>query len=170
MPNPPAVPIPATWAEVRTHDRVIRYQRSGAGQPVVALVCPDSEALWPELIDTLGARGRLIVPEPPPRDTGIGSWLADFLEGLGLAGATLIAAADYCIPALELALLGTDQIARLVLVPDGDVEQTGLDGTVAASVGTVSVALLVVRRGVPPSEAIELVVRFLAGDGVSVPG
>ena len=92
MLNAPTARPTETWAEVRAHEQVIRYRRSGIGQSIVLLrpsECP--EGLWPELPDALAGRFRLIVPDLPPAGVDIAAWLSDFLEGLGIAGVTVIA-------------------------------------------------------------------------------
>ena len=167
MPNPSAAARqPDTWAEVRAHDHVMRYRRSGIGRVVLVLRSDDGpEALWPELADALAARFRLIVPEVPAADPDVAAWLTDFLEGLGMGGVAVVATDQLCIPALELALLDSDQVTRVVLVPGGRAEETGLDGSLATTTRTASVPLLVVRRGLSAPEALPLVTRFLAGDG-----
>jgi pimeloyl-ACP methyl ester carboxylesterase len=153
-----------TLAEVRAHDQVMRYHRAGAGRPLVLLrsaACPDS--LWPELEEQLVARFRVFTPELPADCEDVAAWVKDFLEGVGLVRIPLIAADPCCLSALELALLGADQIERLVLVPGGLSSETGLDGTLATTYAGVSVPLLVVRRGLPAAEALPLLRQFLDG-------
>ena len=169
MPNPPTAhrpPPPATWAEVRAHDHVMRYRRSGVGGAVLVLVSPDRpDSLWPELTEALAARFRVIVPELDAAGASAAVWLADFLEGLGVARVAVVAADAYCIPALELALLDADQLARVVLVPGGDAARaSALDGALGASPPQAAVPLLVVRRGLAAAEALPLVTGFLAGE------
>ncbi len=164
MPNPSSLRFPAdSWSEVRSHDRVMRYRRSGSGPAVLLLQSSDGPgALWPELLHELEGGHRLIVPEAPPAGTDIAHWLADFLEGLGLAPVAVLASDEFCIPVLELTLLGADQVTRVVLVPDGRAADTGLEGTLATTIRDEAVALLIVRRGVPASEALTLVSRFFS--------
>ena len=168
MQNPSAIPArhETTWSEVRAHDHVMRYRRSGAG-PAVLLLHPGeaSDALWPELLHVLSSSFRIILPDLPDDADDVATWLADFLEGLGFAHVAVLAAAGFCLPALELALLDADQIARVVLVPGGRAEETGLDGALATGSRDTEVPLLVVRRGLPAGEALPLVTRFLAGEG-----
>jgi len=162
------------WAEVRAHDHVMRYRRSGAGRAVLVLAPAASmEPLWPELGGALSARFRVLVPDVPPPAAGddVAAWLGDFLEGLGIAGVALVAAEPFCLPALELVLLDAERVGRLVLVPGGGgcggpAGEAGLDGALAtAAGGGVAVPLLVVRRGMAAAEALPLVTRFLgAGD------
>jgi len=56
MPNAPIAARPKDtewWAEVRAHDRVVRYRRSGAGPAVVLLQPAAPTPLWPELLDMI---------------------------------------------------------------------------------------------------------------------
>jgi hypothetical protein len=172
MSNPPLTRSrPATWAEVRTHGRVMRYRQSGSGPAVLLLRQSDrSNRLWPELRAALHGDFRLLEPDIPGDTDDVARWIADFLEGLGLSGVSVIATDAFCIPALELALLGADQVARAVLVPDGLTGETGLDGTLTASIHAATVALLVVRAGAPAEDAVPLVTGFLAGQGSAVAG
>ena len=166
MPNLSVVE-PESWAEVRSHDHVMRYHRSGTGPSVLLVRSPDAPGgLWPELEESLASRFRVIVPDVPPAGIGAARWLADFLEGLGLTSVAIVAADVFCIPALELALLGGDQLSRVVLVPSGDADNAGLDGTLATPVRDESIALLVVRAGLPAAEALPLVTGFLAAERV----
>jgi pimeloyl-ACP methyl ester carboxylesterase len=157
-------------AEVRAHNQVIRYHRSGTG-PVVLLLGADDGAspLWPELLRALTDGFRLIVPVLPAADTAA-ALLADFLEGLGVAGVSVIASSQYCIPALELALRDVDQIARVVLVPDGHPAGSAWDGALATRAREAPVPLLVIRRGTLASEALTLLAHFLAGRAPGAPG
>ena len=162
---------PGTLAEVRAHDQVMRYHRAGAGRPLVLLrsaATPDS--LWPELEEQLVAKFRVFTPELPPDCEDVAAWVKDFLEGVGLDRIPLVAADPCCLSALELALLGADQIERLVLVPGGLASETGLDGTIATTYAGVSVPLLVVRRGLSTAEALPLLRQFLEGSRVAPVG
>ena len=151
-----------TLAEVRAHDQVMRYHRAGAGRPLVLLrSAATPESLWPELEEQLVARFRVLTPELPPDCEDVAAWVKDFLEGVGLDRVPLVAADPCCLSALELALLGADQIERLVLVPGGVASETGLDGTIATTYAGVSVPLLVVRRGLSAAEALPLLQQFL---------
>ena len=173
MPNPPATMAPATesWAEVRAHDHVMRYRRSGTGGAVLVLRASGApDPLWPELADTLASRFRVIAPEVPASGVDVAAWLTTFLEGLGCAGVAVVAADQFCMPALELALLDRDRVARVVLVPWGASEETGLDGVLGTTAREGSVPLLVVRRGLAAAEALPLVTSFLGGNGAHPPG
>ena len=111
----------------------------------------------------LGSNFRLIVPEVPVGKVNHEAWLAEFLEGLGTASVALVAASDFCVPALDLVLRGVDQISQLVLVPDGEADEPGREGALATGAGPASVPLLVVRRGVDVIDALPTITRFLSG-------
>ncbi|HTK49538.1 MAG TPA: hypothetical protein VL328_16275 [Gemmatimonadaceae bacterium] len=170
MQNPPSAPSAAPLAEVRAHDRVMRYRREGAGRPLVVLrATPGPDGVWPELDAQLATCFRVITPEIPAGCTDVARWLTGFLEGLGIDRVALLATDACCLAAIELVLLDAAQIDRLLLVPAGLVGDTGLDGTLATSLAGVSVPLLVVRRGLSAAEALPLVRRFLGLDAVRRP-
>ena len=153
---------PEAWAEVRANDRVMRYRRAGTGRAVIVLYSPsDPGPPWPELVEGLGEGFRLILPEPPDAEADIAEWLADFLEGLGMSNIGIVAADRFCVPTLELTLLGVDQVARIVLVPNGRGGEAGLGGVLETATGQAVVPLLVVRNGHPVEEILPLVTRFL---------
>jgi hypothetical protein len=158
-----------SWAEVRAHDQVMRYRRSGVGRAVLVLRSPGNpEPLWPELVEALGIGYRLIVPEAPARDADLARWLADFLEGLGVSNVSILAADSFCIPALELALLEGDQVARLVLVAEGRGWRWEVGATLETATRGLRVPLLVVRRGQPAGEIVPLITDFL-GEATAAP-
>lgn len=148
------------WSEVRARDRVTRYRRSGAGQAVLLLDTAAQSSLWPELLHVLGANFRLIVPEVPAENNV--AWLSEFLEGLGCMPVALVAASDFVVPALELALRDLDQVGRLVLVPDGEADEAWSDGVLTTSAGPASTPVLVVRRGLDAATALPTISRFLS--------
>lgn len=173
----PALCPPESFAEVRARDHVMRYRRAGAGRAVLVLcggggtAADGTTPLWPELPGALTSQFRLIVPEvPAAAGADAATWLVDFLDGLGAASIAVVATDQFCITALELALLDADQVARVVLVPGGRAEETGLDGALATRTRGATVPLLVVRRGLPAAEALPLVMRFLAGEGADGSG
>jgi hypothetical protein len=150
---------------VRVAEHVTRYVRRGVGRPVVVLRTgeEDNSELWPELVDTLAARCRVILPEAPGANAGFVSWMRGFLEGVGLLPVTLIAAGPFCVPALEFALLDQERLVGLVLVPHGRAEETGLSGALGTAAQTRALPVLVVRRECPAAAALALVERLLAG-------
>jgi len=151
-----------TFAEVRAHDQVMRYRRAGAGRPLLLLrASPDSQPLWSELDAALVDTFRVLTPEVPAAGVDVAAWLRDFLEGIGVERVTIVAGDSLCIAALEMALLGAEQVERMVLVPAGAASGTGLDGTLATSMSGVAVPLLVVRRGLSATDAMPLLTQFL---------
>ena len=157
------IPHPAeTLAEVRAHDQVMRYRRAGAGRPIIVLRGADeADALWPELDAELVSGFRVVTPELPADCEDVAAWVADFLEGVGLSRVVVLAAEPCCLSALELALLASDQVERLILVPAGAAGDSGLDGTLATTLAGVSVPLIVVRRGLSAAVALPLLRNFL---------
>src|SRR5678815_3310479 len=87
------------WAEVRAHDRVVRYRRSGAG-PAVLLLQPASPTggapFWPELAAMIGDGRRLIVPDPPADELEVEAWLSALVEGM-LASSVQSAAVPFVV-------------------------------------------------------------------------
>src|SRR3954468_12123099 len=106
------------WAEVRARDRVMRYSRTGAG-PTVLVLTDAGEPLRRPLLEALAPHFRSLVPDLSPTEKNVATWLCHFLEGLGATMVSVVASGPYCIPALELALRGGDNIARLALISDG---------------------------------------------------
>lgn len=151
---------PESWAEVRAHDRVMRYRRVGTGRPVLVLHSP-ANPLWPELLEALGAGYRLVVPEPPAGDADPTAWVADFLEGLGASSVRIVAANGFCHAALELALLEAVGITRLVLVADGPAAPAAPRGFLRSAMGRTSAPILMVRRGESAEEGVAAITDFL---------
>ena len=152
-------------AQVRTADHITRYTRVGSGRPVIVLdELYSTETLWPELIERLASSRRVLVPEVPPAEPRFAAWLRGFIDGMGLPPATLVAVADLCIPAIEFTLLEPERIERLILVPSGRVEETGLSGALSSTLGSADVEMLVVRRDFPSSDAISIIDRFLRAE------
>lgn len=156
---------PDVWAEIRTREQVIRYRRVGAGQPV--LVLAEQQEICPTVVRALTEAGavRLIMPELPLEAVHVAGWAADFLEGIGATNVGLLATNSFAGPAIELAMLGAEQIARMVLVA----EEAGrfgrwCEGWQQAALerggGRVRVPLLLVHKGLPLNEVGPLVRRF----------
>jgi hypothetical protein len=165
MSNTPATAIATSepWAEVRASDRVMRYRRSGTG-PTLLLLGADAEPspISTELVAALGVSFRVIVPDVPAASTATG-WIAEFLEGLGTCEVAILAANHLCMPAIELAVRGVDQVKRLVLIPDGEPDDSTSEGAITAAVGTPAIPVLIVRPGLSVAETLPLVTTFLAG-------
>lgn len=102
----------------------------------------------------LEAHFRLIVPDVPPGEPDASSWLAGFIEGIGMPSMGIVAVEELCHPALELAQRDPEQVSRLVLVTVGE-------QTVPYS---ATVPSIVVRRDRPAAEVLPAVTRLLAGE------
>ena len=152
-------------AQVRSADYTTRYIRIGAGQPVLIIdATMDPSSVWSELIGRLANGRRVILPEVQGGADRFVEWLRSFLDGMGLPPMTLIATGALCVPALEFALLEPDRIERLVLVPTGGAEATGLAGEMTPALSGATVAILIVRRDCPAADAVPLIERFLRGE------
>ena len=160
---------PDVWAEIRTREQVFRYRRVGAGHPV--LVLAEQQEICPTVIRALTELGaaRLIMPEPPPEAVHVAGWAADFLEGIGAANFGLLATPSFAGAAIELAMLGAEQIGRVVLVA----EEPGrfgrwCEGWQQASLECanrgVRIPLLLVHKGLPTDEIGPLVRSFFEGE------
>lgn len=164
-----AAPIAARpldfFAQVRSADYTTRYIRVGAGEPVLIIDAQMSPcSLWPELISRLAEGRRVILPEVPIAHDRFVAWLRSFLDGMGLPPITLVATGDLCFPSLEFTLLESERIQRLILVPAGTAEETGLVSVMTPSLGASSVSMLVVRRDYSAQDAVPLIERFLRGE------
>ena len=150
------------WAEVRAHDRVVRYLRSGSG-PAVVLLRPASSIspIWPELLQRIADGTRLIVPEPPENEEEAEEWLSALFEGLGVRNLTVVATHGFCIAALERALLSPEQIARMIMICSGRGSEGAIDGKLAAPAQAAAVPFLVLHRDRPASEILPVVEAFL---------
>ena len=157
-----STPAADVWAEVRANDQVIRYRRWGSGRPVLVLRPEGPEhASRRGLLEALGARFRLLVPELPPRGGDVAARLALFLDGLGVGNVAVLAMGELCLPALELALLGGDQVARLALVTDGPSELPELGGALVTTPGQPALPLVLIRDLGQGLEDVPLLLRFL---------
>jgi pimeloyl-ACP methyl ester carboxylesterase len=154
-----------SFAQVRSADYTTRYIRVGAGQPVVIVdATTDPSALWPDFVGRLAELRRVILPEVQGGPDRFTAWLRSFLDGMGLPPVTLIAIGELCIASLEFALLEPERVQKLVLVPSGGAEETGLASVLTPSAGASSVPMLVIRRDWPAADAIPLIERFLQGE------
>jgi hypothetical protein len=164
--------LPTTWAEVHARETVMRYRGAGAGRAVIVLEPPgDRGAIWPELLEALAKRRRVILPELHAVDGAAAEWLAGFLEGLGSRGVAVIAAEPY--QCLALTLGDPDQVACVVLVPSAPDPTSAQRSAGAGSARRDGCPpLLVVPRELPASVALPLVLDFLDGAAAlgAVPG
>ena len=162
MSNARSLAAPDSWAEVRAHGRVMRYRRAGAGRTLLVLhpgECGDAAAR--ELLDALASRFRLIVPHLQDASDELPAWLADLLEGLGYPEVGVVALGCLALPAIELALLDTGLVDRMVLLSDGRSGEHDLETTLESAARRGAVPLLTLRLDVPTAQLIPRLVAFL---------
>jgi pimeloyl-ACP methyl ester carboxylesterase len=151
-------------AVVQAGATVTSYERTGAGEPVLLLAGPDADIatpFWQAIRRAIGAQFRLVVPDPSPGVGDMGGWLGNFLDGLGVEGASMVADERVGVAVIGFALLAPDRVRRLVLVSSSSPDVPDLDG--AVSDRKSAHPLLVVRAQGDPEEVAASVVRFLAG-------
>jgi hypothetical protein len=157
---PPASPVSQDgWAEVRASNQIVRYRRTGAGRPAVLLYSVhDNEALWPEVLEALASRYRLIVPTPPEAGADVESWLAALIDGLGLSSCIAIATDGFGMASLQRAV-ESGRIGRVVQVVESDTVSGGTRPPALPD----RTPLLVLRRNQPAAEVIPELLVFLQG-------
>jgi hypothetical protein len=153
----------SSWSEARARESFPRYRRSGAS-PSVLILDGQGESLWPEVLHVLGSNFRVSAPMLPPGSPRQTNALVELIENQGVSSMTVVAAADYGVPALDLVLRGVKQVTRLVLVVDGVTEDPTTPWFLGAA-GPSSVPVLVVWRGIHGSAAIPAISRFVMGVG-----
>ena len=148
---------------MRVGDHVTRYVRRGSGPPVVVVGAnADQNGVWAPLVDALAGNYRIIIPQLPRSEPDVASWLRSFIEGIGLSSVALIAGRDAQLPAISLAAADDFTVRKLVLVGDGESNNsnaTSLDSE--ASMSDPSRTLRVPANW-QPDEAVERVRRFIA--------
>ena len=168
MSNSPLMESPQAaeaWAEIRAHDQVMRYRRLGVGKSLLYLDSRSGAEICPDLREGLAGSFRLIVPELPTAQVHLAGWLADLLEGMGANNVGVVAAERFCVTAIELALLGVDQIGRVVIVcPETRGHSRRFDawehGALESASRRANIPMLLVHRGQSIDEIIGLVRSF----------
>jgi pimeloyl-ACP methyl ester carboxylesterase len=151
---------------VRVGDCVTKYQRSGAGRPVLVLHdAVDGDGVWPDVLGTLARRARVIEPHCDGNANGTVSafvtWLEHFCEGIGAERLTLIASRRHALPALQFAMLEPECVEGLVIVTDGTSEELAIAGALAPERGEARVPLLVLNREQPAQLAADALAAFI---------
>ena len=164
MPNQPIPGATAVRAAVDAGALTTSYLRAGGGAAVLLLRAPRRDGAADPLFGALAERFRVIAPDacaPAPARDGVpdppfSSWLRDFLDGLGLTRASIVAEEELGLRALSFALSDPARVASLVLLfrDAPDPLLPGGDG-----------ADLLGRSGHPL-----LVVRLVAGDAGTAAG
>ena len=74
--------------------------------------------MWRSLVEWLGSNYRITIPQAPSDGADRSEWLRGFIEGLGLSAFILVASAEFCGAALDLATADELTVDKLVLLPD----------------------------------------------------
>lgn len=101
--------------QVETH-----YSRAGSGPSVLLLVARHPEVEESPLFATLATTFKVIAPHPPARVQaaargGVGAWLRDVIDGLGLHRPALVAEQGFAEAALEFAGTDPERLGRIVV-------------------------------------------------------
>lgn len=122
-------------AEVRAHERVVRYSRVGnAGPDLLLLVTDSSSTGLPDFARLLAERFRLMIPDLPAAQAEAGKAVRSLLDGLGCLGIDVLAAGRHCDVGLELALAHDESVGQVVLIPE-EMSDEGVTGVPAGSGG-----------------------------------
>jgi pimeloyl-ACP methyl ester carboxylesterase len=177
-PNPiPTFPSGAfriVHAEVHAGTARTSYLRMGSGPPLLALAGPGDRDRWADIVGPLSAHFKVIAPEPvePTGSTEsergpLPVWMSAFLDGLGIASASVIASEQVGVAALWFALRDPDRVERLVLVHREGADPLDGDPALADRLSRSGLPLLMV--GLPDASAgpgalaaaLEPVIAFL---------
>ncbi len=168
--SPPAAPPPSpdAWARVYVRDQVTRYHRRGAGRPVLLLAdaAGAGGAPWPALDDALAARFRTIRPELPAKSSAaapppFADWLRDFLDGIGVEAAAVVAAGRHGAAALDFSGSDADRVERVLVVADAAPPE--LAGALAAALADAPAAVPVLVVAGRDGRALAAALAFLGG-------
>lgn len=163
MSKHPVAGPPPPWAEVRAHDHVVRYRRSGSGPLVLLLGLDEGRAPWAEFEAALGRGHRLVVPRVlGDAHEEYEARLGAFLEGLGADAVTAIVVHQGLVaPTIALALRGAGVIRRVVVIADGLAERMPVAAAIGVGTGVPILPLLLVDRQGPADEALPAILRFV---------
>ena len=155
------------------------YVRAGSGAPVVLLSTPPDDAgAGVPLLAVLATRFRVVAPEPrataaeapgdPAPAPAFSAWLRGFLDGMGIARASLVAREEFALRALSFCLTDPLRVDRLVLFYRDATDPAVCAAAAPDSLGGTGHPLLV-RREPTSEEAADVddVLRFLLGEDVA---
>jgi pimeloyl-ACP methyl ester carboxylesterase len=114
-PSSPDVPACCVRASVSVGANDTPYFRSGRGAPVV-LLCDAPGEGEPPLVLALAARFRVVAPKIAARGDAFADWLRDFLDGLGLESACLVAVPSLSGETLRFAAEEPARVRAVVLL------------------------------------------------------
>jgi hypothetical protein len=150
---------------VYVRDQVTRYHRRGAGRPVLLLAdaAGAGGAPWPALDDALAARFRTIRPELPAAPAPFADWLRDFLDGIGVEAAAVVAAGRHGAAALDFSGSDADRVERVLVVADAAPPEHAAALAAALAAAPAAVPVLVVAGR--DESALAAALAFLGGGG-----
>ena len=150
---------------VRAGSSDTTYIRVGSGESVTLMVTDHDAPLSQSLFEGLGTRFRVISPVTRPESTDFNTWLASFLDGLGITSTNLIVHEELAANALVFALLESGRVDRLVILADHGLDgPSELGGALDDPVDRASHPLLIVGAGESADEVTERVARFLGSE------
>jgi pimeloyl-ACP methyl ester carboxylesterase len=145
---------------VHDGNREIEYVRAGSGRTVILLAGPAANGSAP-LFEALAHKHRVIQPTNHEAASNL-TWLAGFLDCLGVARMSLIASAEYALPALQFALAEPERVERLALLNADaqDAENAPLTDVLVER--SQPLLLLAANGNGPLPTQIQALVEFLA--------
>ena len=151
-------------AAVRAGTTVTEYTRAGVGRPILLLLRKSAgdDSSSAQVLQAIADRFRVIAPEQIPAAGEFATWLTSFLDGLGLARASIVTEDELGVPVFSYALLEPSRVDRLVVLSKAGLDTDPLDGSLAAPVPEGSHPLLIVRQDGPIEDVVAKVVGFLA--------
>jgi hypothetical protein len=99
-------------------DAVVPYRRVGRGQPVLLLAAPGASAS--AALHGVPQGLCLIVPDSAPHHAAFNTWLALFLDTLGIQSASIVAIGAFAGLARDFAAVEPDRVRRVVSISDGE--------------------------------------------------
>jgi hypothetical protein len=149
-------------------EHVTRYVRRGSGSPVIVVGANvNSNTIWAPLVEALANRHRLFIPQIPPSEPDLTTWLRSFIDGIGACSAALIAGGAAQVPARALAAADEFTIDKLVLIPDG--ESHGANPpSIQVQPSTIDAGrVLSVAPDWRPDDAVARIEQFISENGAA---
>lgn len=152
-------------AVVRAGSSDTAYIRIGSGDCVLLMIADLDSPLALTLMESLGARFRVIAPINRPSTSDFAGWLATFLDGLGVSTANLVSDKELTASSIAYCLIDAGRIDRLVLISDE--VPAGTDALGAALDDPTEHAthpLMIVSASESPVGVAERIIRFLTSE------
>ncbi len=101
------------------------YRRCGRG-PALVLLAEGADDAWTDGVMGALARDFLVLAPRRPAGVRFADWLADFLDGLGVVRASIVAEPSQLAPALAFAESAATRVGRVALLVRGTEESAPL--------------------------------------------